>query len=187
MRNQNIKITIVGDGYVGKTCLLVCYTTKQRPTSQYIPTVFDNYDEDYTLDEKTHRITIWDTAGQEDYDRLRVISYPNTACFVLCYAINNWNSFLNIKAKWVPELKQHEPFTPIILVATKCDLRKVDDPNWDLVPLEKGLEAAKEIKAAQYLECSAYDITGIEEVIENAVRVSLQPPPMPKKRTCVIL
>ncbi|XP_022919131.1 ras-related protein ced-10-like [Onthophagus taurus] len=185
--NKNIKITIVGDGSVGKTCLLICYTTKKPCMLEYIPTVFDNYDQDYILDGNEYKISLWDTAGQEGYDRLRVFSYPNTDCFVLCYAINGLASLVNIKEIWVPELKRHRPFTPIVLVATKCDLRNVDDPNLRLISTEKGLQLAKDIKAVQYLECSAHDMIGVEQVIECAVRATLKPLPTSKKRRCLIL
>lgn len=58
-------------------------------------------------------------AGQEDYDRLRPLSYPQTDVFLLCYSIASPPSFENIKSKWISELNHHCPHTPIILVGTK--------------------------------------------------------------------
>ncbi|CAG2069334.1 unnamed protein product, partial [Timema podura] len=75
-RIRPIKITAVGDGMVGKTCLLITYTTKQFP-KDYVPTVFDNYADNITVDGQDFNMTLWDTAGQEDYERLRPLSYPN--------------------------------------------------------------------------------------------------------------
>ena len=119
---QNLKIVVVGDGGVGKSCLLISFSTDSFP-SEYVPTVFDNYAPTYMLDGVPYTLGLWDTAGQEDYDRLRPLSYPQTDVFLLCFDIARRSSFLNVKEKWVPEIRHHMPETPILLVATKIDLR----------------------------------------------------------------
>ena len=70
------KLVIVGDGACGKTCLLMRFREPEKDlTDEYIPTVFDNYTKQTELDGKPVTIELWDTAGQEDYDRLRPLSY----------------------------------------------------------------------------------------------------------------
>lgn len=59
---------------------------------------------------------LWDTAGQEDYDRLRPLSYPQTDVFLICFSIASPSSFENVTSKWYPEIKHHCPDAPIILV-----------------------------------------------------------------------
>lgn len=68
-------------------------------------------------------LALWDTAGQEDYDRLRLLSYPDTDVIVMCFSIDLPDSLENIQDKWIPEVKHFCPNVPIILVGNKRDLR----------------------------------------------------------------
>jgi len=131
----NYKLVVVGDGNIGKTCLLLSYIKNEFP-KDYVPTVFDNYLSDVSCNNQLHKVVLWDTAGQEDFDRLRPLSYPDTDVIVLCYAVNLRNSFENIVLKWIPEIKLHLKEVPIILVATKVDLR-VNDVNSQMVTYVK--------------------------------------------------
>ncbi|KAL3281108.1 hypothetical protein HHI36_004331 [Cryptolaemus montrouzieri] len=112
----SLKITVVGDGIVGKTCLLISYTQNRFP-EEYVPTVFEHYGQEITVDDEHYNMTLWDTAGQEDYERLRPLSYPNTDCFLVCFSVDQGlASYENVITKWVPEVRHYKPTSPIVLV-----------------------------------------------------------------------
>jgi small GTP-binding protein len=139
------------------------------------------------VDGKPVNLGLWDTAGQEDYDRLRPLSYPQTDIFLICFSIVSPTSFENVRAKWYPEVNHHCPHTPIILVGTKLDLRedketleKLKDKKLQPVTFPQGLAMMKEINAIKYLECSALTQKGLKTVFDEAIRAVLVPPKMKK-------
>jgi len=194
MAMQAIKCVVVGDGAVGKTCLLISYTTNAFP-GEYIPTVFDNYSANVMVDDKAINLGLWDTAGQEDYDRLRPLSYPQTDVFLVCFSIISRASFENVKAKWIPEITHHVPGSPIILVGTKHDLRgdqnminTLAQKGQHMVSQQEAEELAKSINAVKYIECSALTQEGLKAVFDEAIRAVLSPAAQPKaKKGCVLL
>jgi len=189
---QNVKCVVVGDGAVGKTSLLISYTENRFPVD-YVPTVFDNFTTGVEVDGKLINFALWDTAGQEEYSRLRALSYPETDVFLLCFSVVSPASFDNIKTKWYPEISHHCPGAKCILVGTKIDLRE-DKATMDGLKGEKlpspdmGKRLAEDISAECYLECSALTQEGLKKVFEEAIRAVIGHPdgdknPSPNKRT----
>ena len=190
----DIKCVVVGDGAVGKTALLITFTTNSFP-GQYIPTVYDNYAANLMVEGNPVSLSLWDTAGQEEYDRLRPISYPDTQCFLLCFSIGSPDSFSNIINKWAPEIRHYSKEAPMILIGTKVDLRddketveKLRKNNQAPITYPQGLAMAKDCGAVKYLECSAFDIKSLQDIFDAVVQIVLYPPVPPKpKRKCTIL
>ncbi|KAK7482452.1 hypothetical protein BaRGS_00026269 [Batillaria attramentaria] len=170
---QNIKLVIVGDGAVGKSCLLISYNTNSFP-SEYVPTVFDNYCANVMVDGKPVSIGFWDTAGQEDYDRLRPLSYPQTDIFLLAFSVETEASLQNVKEKWYPEVTHYCPNTPILMVGCKADLRDGDtaDRHKRLVTYEDAKAMAKSL-GIPYAETSALTQSGLKDCFDVAVRLAL--------------
>ncbi|CAH8825625.1 unnamed protein product [Trichobilharzia szidati] len=132
------KLVIVGDGACGKTCLLIVFSKDQFP-EVYVPTVFENYVADIEVDGKQVELALWDTAGQEDYDRLRPLSYPDTDVILMCFSIDSTDSLDNIIEKWHPEVKHFCPNVPIILVGNKQDLRNDERAHHELAKVRQEL------------------------------------------------
>ncbi|KAL7736911.1 hypothetical protein ACLKA6_008786 [Drosophila palustris] len=187
------KLVIVGDGACGKTCLLTVFCKDNFPLD-YVPTVFETYVADVEVEGSQVELALWDTAGQEDYDRLRLLSYPDTDVIVMCFSIDLPDSLENIQDKWIPEVKHFCPNVPIILVGNKRDLRYDPDTIKELsmveqepVRTEEGMTMAEIVNAFAYLECSAKMQEGVREVFETATRASLQVNKKKKKRKCALL
>ena len=178
-----MQVTIVGDGAVGKTCLLISYTTNAFP-EDYLPTVFDMHTGIVEVDGKPINLKLWDTAGREDYDRIRPQSYPGADVVLVAFSLISRASFESVKQKWLPELKHFRPDVPIVVVGTKLDLRsdantiaKLREKNLPPpITTEEGVEMARSIGAVAYRECSALTLKGLTDVFETAVRVVALPP-----------
>jgi len=187
------KLVVIGDGAVGKTCLLMCYTQNMFPR-EYIPTVFDNLAKTVDYKGKHISLDLYDTAGQEDYDRLRVMCYPHTHAFLVCYAVDNETSLKNVQTKWVPELKVHAADAAIILVGLKSDYR--GDANREQELKQQGKKMvdpqavevmAEQIGAKATIECSALKMKGVKQVFELAIKVIIEAKPEGKSKFCSIL
>jgi len=180
-----VKLVVVGDGAVGKTSLLISYAKNNFPT-EYVPTVFENYTARKKRNDDTILLHLWDTAGQEEYDRLRPLSYPGADVVLLCFSTVSQASHDAIRDKWAPEVNHYIPEVPHILVGTKIDLREAQhpDPNsgkFEPITPEMGQAMAKQIKAAKYLEVSSKTRQGLEDVFNQAIDLVLEMRGIPSK------
>lgn len=265
---RSIKCVVIGDGAVGKTSLLISYTTNTFPTD-YVPTVFDNYTTTLALaapmplsshststssmtgsssvlvDHNTpvfkqsnssrrkpltegdtlsssassfstgadsgsgalkrqiFKLNLWDTAGQEEYDRLRPLSYRQTDVFLICFSVSEPSSFRNVVDKWFPELKRvsgiesGDLYTnfkkyPILLVGTKSDLRddeneiqKMRDQNLSFVSKEEIDKVVEDNGFMGYVECSTATQNNVRQVFEKAVHIVAFEPDKLQRAKCV--
>ncbi|KAF8545224.1 P-loop containing nucleoside triphosphate hydrolase protein [Trichophaea hybrida] len=174
------KLVVVGDGGCGKTCLLISYSQGIFP-EKYVPTVFENYitHKVHPGSGKTVELALWDTAGQEEYDRLRPLSYPETDMLFVCFAVDSPHSLDNVLDKWYPEVLHFCPQTPVVLVGLKTDLRK----NHNVIELlrthgmtpvteAQGQEVARRMNAT-YAECSSKEMVGVNEVFDLALDLTI--------------
>lgn len=128
----------------------------------------------YRIGDEPYTLGLFDTAGQEDYDRLRPLSYPQTDVFLVCFSVTSPASFENVREKWFPEVHHHCPGVPCLIVGTQVDLR--DDPGvkdklskqkMQPVRKEDGERMAKELGAVKYVECSALTQYKLKDVFDE--------------------
>ncbi|KAF2404968.1 hypothetical protein EJ06DRAFT_535058 [Trichodelitschia bisporula] len=182
-----LKFVFVGNGGSGKTCFLIRASKGTMPEI-YAPTIFENYITNFEVDGKRVETELWDTAGQEDWDRVRPLSYPDTDAFFICFGIDDPYSLENVLDKWNPEVLQFGLNKPIFLLGLKSDLRfdagtmsKLLKYRQHPVSRAEAEEVAGKIRAVRYMECSAKSGEGITEIFAAAVRVALEQGAQPRK------
>ncbi|KAJ7064943.1 Cdc42-like protein [Mycena amicta] len=188
------KVVVVGDGAVGKTCLLIRHATGVFPT-EYVPCTHDPSTSTFQFEGETYGICFFDTGGGEDYDRLRPLSYPQTDAFLLCYCVTTPASFANIKQKWIPELNHFSKDVPVVLVATQMDKRddektinRLARTGQKAVTTVQGQRLAVEVGAVEFLECSALENAGVRAVFDAVGKAVVQhPQPLARNRHCVVV
>ena len=180
------KLVVIGDGACGKTSLLYVFTLGKFP-EEYHPTVFENYVTDCIVDGIKVSLTLWDTAGQEEYERLRPFSYSKANIILIGFAVDDPESLYNARTKWTEEALRYCPEAPIILVGLKNDLRNSESHNdIELVKPEDAQQVARQIGAKKYLECSSLTSDGVDKVFELATRTSLLVNKEPGYQCCTI-
>jgi Ras-related C3 botulinum toxin substrate 1 len=180
----SLKIVLVGDNSVGKTCLGL-EISEEGQFLKYskegkIPTVFDNFNIDVNHNEKITKLSFWDTRS-DIYDSFRPLLYPGTDVVIICFDILKSQSFENIKNIWFPELQHHCPKVPILLVSTKEDLRA---NGGIMVSVEEAISLKKKIGAFQYLQTSSKTHMNIDEL--KSILVS-KGNPVKNKSNCVMM
>lgn len=167
---------------------LVRYTQNKFP-KEYIPTVFDNFSESKSVeyeDDKSHkvkcdmRLDLWDTAGQEEFDRIRPLSYRDASYFLICFSVGSYDSFDHVMDKWVPEIQHHAPHKQYLFVGLKSDLRKNNDDS--IVDMNTITQCCQESNADGYIECSALTGVNVNLVFETAMKTYLKQNKQPKPK-----
>ena len=182
-QQEKIKCVFLGDGAVGKTSLIISYTTNGYP-SEYVPTAIDTYDVVVHVDGEPVTFEMCDTPGQDDFDTLRPLVYAHTDVFLLCFSVVQPSSFQNVREKWIQELKKSQKnnkLPPVILVGTQSDLR---EDAQTLVQLNRAREQpvseaearklAASIGCQCYVESSSLTQKNLKEVFDEAIMAGLR-------------
>ncbi|KAJ2510084.1 GTP-binding protein Rho1 [Coemansia sp. RSA 1939] len=177
-QKTGLKVVVVGDGACGKTSLLKTFNSGQFPTDVYMPTIFDLCIKDTEYQGQRVELSLWDTAGQEDYDRLRIMAYPGTNIVIVCFSVETIESLENTFEKWLPEVRLHAPAAKVLLVALKIDLRTDQEVlehmgrvyrRGPLADAEGRMVASR--LGVPYIECSARKNQHVGDVFLRAIEL----------------
>uniref|UniRef100_A0A8C3AZM9 Rho-related GTP-binding protein RhoH n=1 Tax=Cyclopterus lumpus TaxID=8103 RepID=A0A8C3AZM9_CYCLU len=163
---------LVGDSAVGKTALLVRFTSETYPDT-YKPTVFENTGVEVYMDGVQISLGLWDTAGNDNFRQIRPRSYQQADVVLVCYSVANPNSLASVHNKWIAEVREYLPKVPVLIVATKTDLREAGAHRGSCISAAEGRHLAHEVHAKGYLECSSLGNRGVQQVFEYAVRTAV--------------
>ncbi|KAF7347112.1 Cell division control protein 42 like protein [Mycena venus] len=193
--SSTIKCVLVGDSGVGKTCLFISYTCEYFP-NDYVPAISDAYAPTVMVGDVPYTLAIFDTAGKTDYDHLRPLVYPQSDVFLVCFSVGMPASLENVRDKWFPEAHHFCPGVPCVIAATQIDLRddeddfRAVDSGKVMITTAQGEKLARELGAAEYVECSAKTHKGVKDAFDAAVAAALKyssPVSERKKRQCIVV
>ncbi|XP_027034755.1 rho-related GTP-binding protein RhoU [Tachysurus fulvidraco] len=184
--DATVKCVLVGDGDVGKTSLIVSYTTNGYP-AEHVPTAFDNFTVTVDVDGRPVQLHLCDTAGQDDLECLRPFCYRDADVFLLCYSIVAPSSFHSVRERWAPEVHRLHPVAPLVLVGTQSDLREDVQVLIQLarqqerpISVEEARLVARSLGVSAFAECSALTQKNLKAVFDTAIMVSLEHKEQPK-------
>ncbi|TRY86127.1 hypothetical protein DNTS_030202 [Danionella cerebrum] len=177
---RRVKCVLVGDGAVGKSSLIISYTTNGYP-AEHIPTAFDHFSVRVVVDGRPVHLHLCDMAGEDEFERLRPLCYHDADVFLLCYSVVSPSSFRSTRTRWTPEVRRFCPDVPIILVGTRCDqvedvqeLIRLADAREKPVTPDEGRVCARSIGAVSFIECSALTQKNLKIVFDAAIVASLR-------------
>ncbi|KAG2385451.1 hypothetical protein C9374_003266 [Naegleria lovaniensis] len=181
-QQQHVKIMIIGNGNVGKTCLCTRLSQQRFPggsIDEYVPVTVDPCTQTVHFPSLSQQhsdpftVELIDTAGGEYYDTVREQTYAQVDLILVAYNCVDSNSLQNVSYTWLPEARKHAPQTPIILVSTKIDLRHNQDilsRKMKIISFEEGEELAKHSHCLTFLETSALRDEGCNDFLEICVK-----------------
>ena len=168
----NVKVVLLGDSGVGKTCLITRYISEtfEQNTASTNGASYASKNVNYDKLKKTITLDIWDTAGQEKYKALTKFFYKDAAIAILVYDITQKNSFESIKSYWYEQVKENGEKTVVLgIVGNKSDLYEQEE-----VPENDAREFAQSIGAIFALT-SAKMNTGVDALFKDAGNKYLDP------------
>ena len=160
-----LKVIVIGDSGVGKSCLLHRYTSDDFDPS-YIATIGVDFKIDtFERQGKVVKLQLWDTAGQERFRTIAAAYYRSAHCVMLCYDVTDRETFTHLQ-RWMKEVEENaRDNIPFVLVGLKADLPKV-------VSSEEAAEFA-DVYGMKHIEASSKQGSHVRDTVTLAVDEAL--------------
>ena len=167
---ESIKVTLLGNSGVGKTCIIKRYLDDEFSLEEQVTFSANFSQKEVTIADKTVILDIWDTAGQEQYRSMGRNFYKDSYIVCLVYDITNKDSFEDLKNIWYNELITYgEKYTVTAVVGNKSDCFEKEE-----VKEEEASNYAKSIKA-NYFMVSAKEGINIDSMFKTLAASYLGP------------
>ncbi|KAG8783213.1 Rho GTPase [Ceratobasidium sp. 428] len=162
-----VKVVFVGDAVAGKSSLMRA-SLQRTPWIEPGGPYGSRCEVDVTdvkMPQGTTRLSLWDACVYDEFGgRLRPIAYRKTGIMALVFSVDNPDSLESLEEKWKEEVDHFCPGIPKVVIGCKSDLRAKND---GCIDTQLGVDLAKRIGARHYIECSAQQYVGIEELLER--------------------
>ena len=165
---EPLKVLFVGDPKVGKTCLIIRLDFQRFPES-IIPTQCDNSSTTVVFRGREVTVGLWDVRCGEEFAPIHPWVFPGAHAVLLCFDIANRASFEHVETRWMPEIREHLPGVPALLVGLKSDVRLAQPSSPPLVSTGEAEELAKRLGCVECLECSALSAENTTLVLETTL------------------
>ena len=167
---NSIKITLIGDSGVGKTCIIFRFISNEFSANTLTTDGVSYSKKEITYNDKKMQLDIWDTAGQEQYRSLGKHFYKDSFIVILVYNITIKESFDNLKNIWLEDVVNYgEEYKVLAVVGNKCDLYEQEAVS------EQDARQFAEENNALFFIVSAKDGTNIDLLFESCVNKYFEP------------
>uniref|UniRef100_A0A1A9Z5N5 small monomeric GTPase n=1 Tax=Glossina pallidipes TaxID=7398 RepID=A0A1A9Z5N5_GLOPL len=166
-----LKVVILGDGGVGKSCLMNRFVSNRYDENNFHTIGVEFMNKDVNVDGEKYTLQIWDTAGQERFRALRTPFYRGSDVCLLCYAIDDHDSFRGLK-QWREEFLHYADVNvnserfPFIVVGNKNDLAS----QCRQISSDEVKQWCEKFHIVSYIETSSKAATNISEAFTLAIR-----------------
>lgn len=167
---KRVKVVVIGDSGIGKTCVATRAFRGDFQEGANATIVATNFTIPVKNDHGGMMFEIWDTAGQDEYKSIVPIYFKNASVALVCYAINNKESFDHVK-EWIDLAKQKSPpDLKVAIIATKSDL-----DSQRVIPMGDGQDLADSLGAVLFMETSALTGLNVNEIFEALANINEVP------------
>ncbi|KAF8862448.1 complex between Cdc42hs.Gmppnp and P50 Rhogap [Acephala macrosclerotiorum] len=169
---MSCRCVLVGDG-VTENAKFCIFAVSNSGSEEYVTTCFDNYYHCIVRKGTEYTLQLWDMAGQEDYHRLQVLSYPQTGVFLFFFSVVNPPSFENLVRKWIPEVATHCPYAGRVLVGVDKKLR-IDESTLQSLQ-NRGMRSVTEFQVLELVHSiDAQSYGGCDSITQENIVVPFQ-------------